>query len=150
MPQSQAIVWIDSRQAFVFRFGEDDAALERLRADAPFLAVKHKAGALQAGQLAADLALLDRVVDALRGTRTWRLCGPDGARDYLLGYLERYKSRDGHIARLLTQLAGVTTLDQPTDEALRVQARLSEVTSSSPPQVPLPLGERPGEGDGPR
>src|SRR5215207_4291931 len=117
MPQSRAIVWISNSEASVFRFGDDDVAQGRLHADAPYLALKHRTGAMQTGNLIADLALLDRVVDALRGIRSWRLTGPDGARDYLLGFLEQYKNRDGHIARLLTQLAGVATLDKPTDDA---------------------------------
>lgn len=123
MPNSQAIVWISNREASVYKFGDADVAEARLSADAPSLTVKHQAGAMQTGNLAADLALLDRVIDALRGIRTWRLTGPDGARDYLLGYLEQYKSRDGHIARLLAQLAGVATLDRPTDADLLDQAR---------------------------
>lgn len=123
MPNSQAIVWIDSREARVWRFGSTDIEQRRLKADAPYLAVKHRVGALQTGNLAADLALLDRVIDALRGIHTWHLTGPDAARDYLLGYLKQYKNRDGHIANLLVQLAGVSDMVQPTDAALDEQAR---------------------------
>ena len=129
MPQSRAIVWISNREACVFRFGDDDVAQGHLRADKPALALIHRTGAMQTGNLTADLALLDRVIDALRGIRSWRLTGPDGARDYLLGYLERYKSRDGHIARLLGQLAGVATVAQPTDAALLEQARQPPVAA---------------------
>lgn len=127
MSNSQAIVWITNREASVFRFGDDDVAHSRLRADAPYLVVKHRIGTMQAGNLAADLALLDRVIDALRGIRTWRLSGPDGARDYLLGYLEKYKDRDGHVAQLLTQLAAVATIVRPTDAALLDLARQQQV-----------------------
>lgn len=118
---------ISNREASVFRFGDDDVTQGRLRADAPVLALVHRSGAMQTGHLIDDLALLDRVIDALRGVRSWRLTGPDGARDYLLGYLERYKTRDGHVARLLTHLAGVATLDRPTDAALLEQARQKAV-----------------------
>ena len=129
MPQSQAIVWISNREAKVFRFGDEDVAQGRVRADAPFLALTHKTGEMQKGNLPADLAMLDRVIDCLRGIRTWRLAGPDGARDYLLGYLDRYKTRDGHIARLLTQLSGVSTLEAPTDASLLEQARQPQVAA---------------------
>jgi len=129
MPQSEAIVWISNREASVYRFGDDDVARGLISADAPVLTLKHKTGAMQTGNLIADLALLDRVIDALRGIRSWRLTGPDGARDYLLGYLERYKSRDGHVARLLTQLAGVATLVRPTDDALLEQSRQKQVAA---------------------
>ena len=128
-PRNLAIVWISNREASVFRFGDDDVAQGRLRADAPSLALKHKTGAMQTGNLIADLALIDRVVDALRGIRTWRLTGPDGARDYLLGYLEQYKTRDGHVAHLLNQLAGVATLEKPTDDALLAEARQQQVAA---------------------
>lgn len=131
MPHSRAIVWMDSREAKVFRFGDEEVAEGRLSVDTPFKALKHKNGVLQAGDLRADLDLLDRVIDALRGTRSWRLCGPDGARDYLLGYLDQYKNRDGHIARLVTQLSGVVELDQPTDATLLEQARAQDAESSS-------------------
>jgi hypothetical protein len=129
MPNSQAIVWITNREASVYKFGDADVAEARLRADAPHLTVKHRAGAMQTGNLAADLALLDRVIDALRGIRTWRLAGPDGTRDYLLGYLEQYKTRDGHIARLLTQLTDVVMLDRPTDTALVDLARRQQAAA---------------------
>ena len=129
MPQSQAIVWISNREARVFRFGDDDIAQARLKADAPLLKLTHKTGEMQKGNLSADLALLDRVIDSLRGIRTWRLVGPDTAPEYLLGYLDRYKNRDGHIARLLTQLSGVATVDAPTDAGLLEQARQPQVAA---------------------
>ena len=129
MPQNEAIVWISEREASVYRFGDDDVSQGKLRADTPMLALKHKTGALQRGNLIADLALLDRVIDALRGVSSWRLTGPDGSRDYLLGYLEHYKNRDGHMAKLLMQLAGVATLDKPTDDALLEQARQKQVAA---------------------
>jgi hypothetical protein len=129
MPRSEAIVWITNREASVYRFGDADVAAGRLWADKPELALIHKTGAMQTGNLIADLALLDRVIDALRGVRRWHLTGPDGARDYLLGYLERYKARDGHVARLLTQLAGVAALERPTDDALIDLARQKQVAA---------------------
>lgn len=129
MPRSQAIVWITNRGANVFRFGDDDVAQACLRADAPHLVLKHQVGTMQTGNLAADLALLDRIIDSLRGIRAWRLIGPEGARDYLLGYLEQYKDRDGHIAHLLGRLISVSTLDLLTDASLLNLARGQEVVA---------------------
>ena len=85
MPLSRAIVWMDSRQARVFRFGASQLAQGRLRADSPFLRVGHKAGTMHARRPAADLDFLDRVIDSLRGTRAWWLAGPDGTKDELVG-----------------------------------------------------------------
>jgi hypothetical protein len=123
MPNSQAIVWMDSREACVYKFGSADLEQRRLKADAPFLKVSHKAGTMGAGHALADYDFFDRVIDALRGTRAWSLAGPDQTRDQFLGYLEHYKARDGHIATLLIQLGGVTTMARPTDSALEAQAR---------------------------
>jgi hypothetical protein len=122
MPLSQAIVWMDSRQASVFRFGPDDLAQDRLRADTPFLKVDHKAGRMHAGRPAADLDFLDRVIDSLRGTRVWCLAGPDGTKDELVGYLDRYKDRDGHVAMLRAQLLCISPMDRLTDEGLLTEA----------------------------
>ena len=126
MPLSRAIVWIDSRQASVFRFGADDLAQDRLRADAPFLKVDHRAGRMRAGRPAADLDFLDRVIDSLRGARVWCLTGPDGVKDELVDYLDKYKDRDGHIAGLRQQLLCVSAMERPTDEGLRTEARHQE------------------------
>ena len=119
MPHSRAIVWMDAREATVFRFGVADE-IERtgLRADNPYLKVSHKAGSLGAGRPAADLDFFDRVIDSLRGARQWYLVGPDGTKQDLVDYLDKYKSRDGHIAHLCRHLAGVSVMDRPTDAGL--------------------------------
>jgi hypothetical protein len=123
MPNSQAIVWMDSCEASVWRFGSADVEQRRLRSDAPFLKINHKAGTMGAGRPLADNDFFDHVIDALRGIGVWSLAGPDTTRDQFLGYLEHYKARDGHIARLLVQLAGITEMARPTDSALDEQAR---------------------------
>ena len=133
MPRSRAIVWMDSRQASVFRFGAEDLAHDRLRADTPFLKVNHKAGRWRAGRPAADLDFLDRIIDALRGTRIWCLAGPDGAKDELVSYLDRYKDRDGHIAALRDQLVSISSMDRPTDDGVLVQARQTLGPSAAAP-----------------
>ena len=123
MPRSRAIVWMDSREASVFRFGTDEVDQAKLRADNPCLKVSHKAGSMRAGRPAADFDFFDRVIDSLRGTRQWHLTGPDGTRQDLVDYLEKYKARDGHIAELCQHLAGVSAMDRPTDDGLLERAR---------------------------
>jgi hypothetical protein len=123
VPRSRAIVWMDSREASVFRFGADEADQIQLRADSPCLKVSHKAGSMRAGRPAADFDFFDRVIDALRGTRRWYLTGPDGTRQDLVDYLEKYKTRDGHIAELCRRLAGVSAMDRLTSDGLLERAR---------------------------
>lgn len=132
MPLSRAIVWMDSHQASVFRFGANDLARDQLRADKPFLKVSHKAGRMRAGRPAADLDFLDRVIDSLRGTRVWCLTGPDNTKDELVNYLDRYKDRDGHIAGLRDQLVSISSMDRPTDDGLLLQAHQTAGSSPAP------------------
>jgi hypothetical protein len=123
MPRSRAIVWMDSHEASVFRFGADEVKQAALCADNPDLKVSHEAGAMRAGRPAADFDFFDRVIDALRGTCVWYLTGPDGTKQELVDYLDKYKGRDGHIAALCQYLAGVSSMDRPTDDSLLQRAR---------------------------
>ena len=125
MSRSRAIVWMDAREASVFKFGVDEIEQARLRADMPCLKVSHKAGSMRAGRPAADFDFFDRVIDALRGTQSWHLAGPDGTKQDLVDYLDRYRTRDGHIADLCQHLAGILAMDRPTDDGLLECARHS-------------------------
>lgn len=116
---------MDAREASVFKFGADEVEQARLSADTPCLKVSHKAGSIRAGRPAADFDFFDRVIDSLRGTQSWRLAGPDGTRQDLVDYLDRYRTRDGHIANLCRHLAGVFAMDRPTDDGLLECARRS-------------------------
>jgi hypothetical protein len=110
---------MDCREASVFRFGADEVDRAQLGADNPCLKVSHKAGSMRAGRPAADVDF----IDSLRGTRQWYLTGPDGTRQDLVDYLEKYKARDGHIADLCQHLAGISAMDRPTDDGLLERAR---------------------------
>jgi stalled ribosome rescue protein Dom34 len=123
MPHSRAIVWMDSREAHVFRFGLDDVEQERIKAHMPFRKVHHKAGVIGAGRASADVDFFDHIIDALRGTREWILAGPGQAKEALSNFLEKYKGLDGHVAHLLEQLARVESIDHPTDGELLKHAR---------------------------
>ena len=138
MTHSHAVVWMDSREAHVFRFNADDVEQQRLKAHMPFRKVHHKAGVIGAGRAAADLDFFDRIIDSLRGTQEWILAGPGEAKEALLNYLEKYKSLDGHIAGLCTRLARMEAMDHPTDGELLKHARqafkaIDRLQPNSPP-----------------
>jgi stalled ribosome rescue protein Dom34 len=120
MTHSHALVWMDSREAHVFRFNTEDVEHQRLKAHLPFRKVHHKAGA---GRTAADLDFFDRVIDALRGTSEWILAGPGEAKEAFLNFLGKYKAVDGHMAKLSSHLARVEAMDHPTDGELLKHAR---------------------------
>lgn len=117
MTHSHAIVWMDSREAHVFRFNASDVERETIRAHTPFRKVHHKAGVIGAGHPAMDLSYLDHIVDALRGTREWLLAGPAQAKLELVRHVEK------SLPQMKEKLAGVVTMDHPTDGELLAEAR---------------------------
>ena len=138
MSHSHAIVWMDTREAHVFSFNADDVEHERLEAHLPFRKVHHKAGVIGAGRTASDSDYFDRIVETLRGTREWILVGPGQAKDGLVNHLEKYKSRDGHFARLCSRLMRVAPMDHPTNGELLTHARqafkaIDRLQPNSPP-----------------
>ena len=46
MSHSHAIVWMDSREAHVFRFSADDVEKQRIQSHNPFRKIHHKAGVI--------------------------------------------------------------------------------------------------------
>ena len=117
MSHSLAIVWLDSKQAHVYRFSAEDVEQQRIDARHPFRTLLHKAGIIGAGRPQHDLDYFDRIVDAMRGTGKWSLVGPDGASKQLLRHVET------HISWLKEKLAGIEAMDDPTDGALVGHAR---------------------------
>lgn len=138
MTHSHALVWMDSREAHVFRFNADDVEKQRIKAHAPFRKVHHKAGVVGAGHAGADVEFLEHIVDALSGTQEWILAGPGAAKQALVGFLEKHRTGNRHIAGLHSQLARVETMDHPTDGELVKHARsvfkaIDRLEPNSPP-----------------
>lgn len=119
MTHSHAIVWMDSKEAHVFRFNADDVERENIKAHSPFRKVHHKAGVIGAGHAAVDVSFLDHIVDALRGTQEWLLVGPAQAKQELVRHLDK------HLPHVRKALVGVEAMDHPTDGELLAYARRS-------------------------
>ena len=117
MTHSHAIVWMDTREAHVFRFNATDVESETIRAHNPFRKVHHKAGVIGAGRLAMDTSFFDHIIDALRGTSEWLLVGPAQAKFELVRHIEKT------MPWVHEKLVGVETMDHPTDGELVAQAR---------------------------
>jgi stalled ribosome rescue protein Dom34 len=117
MTHSHAIVWMDSKEARVFRFNAADAEREHLAAYNPFRKVHHKAGAIGGGRMALDTSFFDHIVDALRGTTEWLLVGPSDAKQQLVKHVEQ------HMPWVRKALVGIETMDHPTDGELLDHAR---------------------------
>jgi hypothetical protein len=117
MTHSHAIVWMDSKEARIFRFNAADVEHERIKAHNPFRQVHHKAGVIGAGHMTLDHGFFQGIVEALAGTTEWLLVGPAGAKNELLKHIEL------HAADVRRSLVGVHGMDHPTDGELLDHAR---------------------------
>jgi hypothetical protein len=117
MSHSHAIVWMDSKEARIFRFNAADVESEHVRAHNPFRQVHHKAGVIGAGHMSLDSHFFGEIVEALEGATEWLLVGPAGAK------LELVKHVEGHRPQLSHSLVGIETMDHPTDGELLDHAR---------------------------
>lgn len=117
MTQGHAVLWMDFKEAHVFRFGAEDVEKERIKSHAPFRKVHHKAGAIGAGHTHADKAFFEEIAAALKGVSEWLLVGPGYSKNDFLRFVETH-DRD-----LKDSLAAVEPMDHPTDGELLEAAR---------------------------
>jgi len=117
MPHSHAVVWIDYKEAHVFRFGREAVEKERIEAHNPFAKVHHKAGSIGSGHIHGDRDFFDGIVAALDRVTEWLLVGPGVAKNDLLRHVTE------HAPALKDRLTGVEPMDHPTDRALVARAR---------------------------
>lgn len=117
MTHNHAIVWMDSKEARVFRFNTADVEREHIRAHNPFRQVHHKAGVIGAGHMALDATFFDHIIDGLEGTTEWLLVGPANAKAEFLRHVDK------RVPSFRKSLVGVETMDHPTDGQLLDHAR---------------------------
>ena len=112
-----AVVWIDHREARVFHF--DHAGLERLviHPDNPTHHIHHKANSIGSGHAPVDQDFLHRVTEALAGAEAILITGPAQAKTQLVKHIHR------HDPVLVEKLAGIETVDHPSDKELVAHAR---------------------------
>ncbi len=117
MSHSHAIVWMDSREAHVFRFSPEDVEGERIEAHRPYRKVHHKAGTIGDGHAHPDHRYFDEIGEALKGVQEWLLTGPGTAKAEFAHHVGQ------HAPELKSTLCEVTASDHPTDRELVDQAR---------------------------
>ena len=117
MTQGHAVLWMDFKEAHVFRFGAEDVEKERIKSHAPSRKVHHKAGTIGAGHAHADKAFFEEVAAALVGVNEWLLVGPGYSKNDFLRHIE------AHAPALKDSLAAVEPMDHPTDGELLEMAR---------------------------
>ena len=117
MSHSHAIVWMDSREAHIFRFSAKDVESRRIRSRSPFRKIHHKAGAIGAGHVPLDHGYFEDIAEALSGVEEWLLTGPGTAKNEMARHVEQ------HLPELKRSLCGLQPSDHPTDGELVDQAR---------------------------
>lgn len=112
-----AVVWIDHREARIFRFNPADVDRVVLHPDHPTRHLHHKANAIGSGNAAEDHAFLQAVVDSIADAGAVLIAGPGSAKNELVKHIDR------HAPRLMPIIAGVETVDHPSDAQLVAHAR---------------------------
>ncbi len=114
---NHAVVWIDSHEARVFRFGPDDVERLVLRPHDPHVHIHHKANTIGSGHASEDHAFLQSVVDAFGPAKAVLVTGPGLAKTALVKHIAKHDPRE------MDRVSGVETVDHPTDAALVAHAR---------------------------
>ncbi|MEJ1961677.1 MAG: translational machinery protein [Gammaproteobacteria bacterium] len=104
-----AIVWIDHHEARVFHFNDEGFERVLVHSSRPTLHLHHKAHEIGSGHAPEDQTYFHHVVSALDGAGAVLVVGPSNAKHELIKHIEH------HDPKLKERIAGVETLDHPTD-----------------------------------
>jgi stalled ribosome rescue protein Dom34 len=112
-----AVVWIDHHEARVFHFNADAVDTLVLYPHEPTRHIHHKAGSIGSGHSAEDQDFLHQVTASIADAGAVLITGPANAKTELVKHIHR------HDPKLIEKLAGIETVDHPTDAALVAHAR---------------------------
>jgi stalled ribosome rescue protein Dom34 len=112
-----AVIWIDHREARVFHFGPLDVEKLVLRPDHPTRHIHHKANSIGSGRASANLDYLHAVAESVADAGAVLIAGPANAKTELVEYIRL------HDPKLTKVIAGVETVDHPSDAQLVAYAR---------------------------
>lgn len=130
MSHCHAVVWIDHREARVFHFNPTEVDELVLHPHDPTKHIHHKANSIGSGYAAEDQTFLEGVMAAIADAGAILVAGPANAKTELVKHIHRCHPK------IMVAIAGVETVDHPSDGALVAYARkyfkASDLTS---PQV---------------
>ncbi len=112
-----AVVWIDHREARVFHFNPTDAEKLVLHPEHPTKHIHHKANSIGSGHAAANNEFLHAVAQSVADAGAILITGPGNAKAELVTHI------DAHDPKLMQLIAGVETVDHPSDGQLVAYAR---------------------------
>jgi stalled ribosome rescue protein Dom34 len=114
---NHAVIWIDHREARIFHFSATDVERLVLHPDNPTKHIHHKANSIGSGHAAEDKHYLHAVVDAVADAGAVLITGPANAKIELIKHIHQ------HDPQRMAAIAGVETVDHPSDAALVAYAR---------------------------
>jgi hypothetical protein len=112
-----AVIWIDHREARVFHFSATEVEKLVLRPENPTRHIHHKANCIGSGNAAEDHAYLQAVWESVLDAGAVLITGPANAKTELVKHIEQHDPKRKHL------IAGVETVDHPSDGALVAHAR---------------------------
>ncbi len=112
-----AVVWIDHSRASIIHFNAGTDRRIALVSGAGKPHLHHKQGAIGPGRAGADRDFFEAIGDALVAPSEILLVGPASAKDELAEYLAR------HRPQVRARIAGIETVDHPSDNQLLAYAR---------------------------
>jgi hypothetical protein len=112
-----AVIWIDHREARVFHFSPTDIERLVVRPEHPTRHIHHKANCIGSGHAAEDHNYLQAVVESVAAAGAVLITGPANAKIELIKHIHR------HDPGRMAVIAGVETVDHPSDGALVAYAR---------------------------
>ena len=115
--QNHAVVWIDHRQARIFHIDRDGTDLLIIHPDNPSVHIHHKAHEIGSGNAAEDEDYYHQVAAALAGAKAVLITGPGSAKTHLVKHIHR------HEPLFMDHIAGIETVDHPSDKQLVAHAR---------------------------
>lgn len=112
-----AVIWIDHREARVFHFNPTDVDKLVLHPNNPTKHIHHKANSIGSGHAAADEEFLHAVAASVADAHAILITGPANAKSQLVNHIDK------HDPQLMKLIAGVETVDHPSDGELVAFAR---------------------------
>ena len=112
-----AAIWIDHREARVFHFTATDVETLVLQPDNPTRHIHHKANSIGSGHASTSPDYLRAIAESVSDAGSVLITGPGNAKTELVEFIRL------HDSKLAKVIAGVETVDHPTDAQLVAYAR---------------------------
>ena len=126
-----AVVWIDHREARVFHVTPTEVERLVLHPDHPTRHIHHKANSIGSGHAPEDHAYLQAVSESIADAGAVLITGPANEKTELVRHIRE------HDPKLAGAIAGVETVDHPSDGQLVAYARKHfKATDRMLPQAP--------------